>query len=367
MKILPLFRRETPLTRAVALAVASGGTVTDGASGNPANFTTDVAKPLEQLLVAFGPVQAGSGDPSPTNVRNISGFAGVNIVRCGVNLWDEEWETGNIDGNGQNTPGVDFRSKNYIPVVPGMKFYAYYELPDGKTPGSNLRLFYYDRSKTYISNTWAGPGVKTVPSNACYMRFYGDSQFGGENDHVSINFPSTDTEYHAYTGDNYEIPFGATYYGGIVDVISGVLTVDYGVIDLGELSWDVASGSGSVKYFRSSVLTGAKKISGTGVLANIYCSIFKTVTASSIYSGLAVDNSIGQDDSANARIRVKATSYNDDADAFGTAMDGVSLVYELATPQTVQLDPETINAIKGTNNVLSDANGLCYVTFLKKK
>ena len=372
MSYLSLWQRKgTPIRRMLfdILTGDAGETLYENTkTGNPASFETQIAKALKSLLVPFSPIQAGSGDPSPSNVRAISGFTGINAVRCGINLWDEEWETGDIDGNGQNTPGTDFRSKNYIPVVPGMTFYLYYELPNGQTPGSNIRAFYYDRNKTYISNIWCGKQAYTVPANCYYMRFYGDSRFGGVNDHVSINFPSTDTEYHAYTGNAYAVTFpdGQTIYGGSLDLVSGLLTVEYGIVDLGTLNWEVSSGSGSAKFFRSSVLKGAKKISSTGVLANIYCSIFKTVAASSIYSGAVVDNSIGQDDSSTARLRVKATSYNDDADAFGSAMDGVSLVYELATPQTIQLDPVTIQTLIGANTIWTDTNGSNTVVFFDK-
>lgn len=51
------------------------------ASGEIASFTTEVGDwPISALSVAINPVQAGSGDPSPDNVRPISGWTGCNIV-----------------------------------------------------------------------------------------------------------------------------------------------------------------------------------------------------------------------------------------------------------------------------------------------
>lgn len=50
------------------------------ASGNIVTFTdTTGGNPITALSVAVEPVQSGSGDPSPTNVRPISGFSSVNI------------------------------------------------------------------------------------------------------------------------------------------------------------------------------------------------------------------------------------------------------------------------------------------------
>lgn len=203
-----LFQFDTPVNRLLNLAIMNGGgkLVEETVTGNPVSFETDVAKPLKGLLIPFTPVQSGTGDPSPDNVRPISGFTGINAVRCGVNLWDEEWESGNIDAStGQNIPGSDWRSKNYIPVVPGIQIYLYYELPNGKTIGTNIRAFYYDRNKTYIGDIWCGRQAYTVPANAYYMRFYGDSRFEAQNDHVSINFPSTETEYAPYSGETRQI------------------------------------------------------------------------------------------------------------------------------------------------------------------
>lgn len=50
------------------------------ASGNPATFDTDGVWPLKSLKVGFEPVQEGSGDPSPDNVRPITGWAGANVT-----------------------------------------------------------------------------------------------------------------------------------------------------------------------------------------------------------------------------------------------------------------------------------------------
>ena len=55
-------------------------------------------------------------------------------------------------------------------------------------------------------------------------------------------------------------------------------------------------------------------------------------------------------------------NYKAAAEAFKTAMDGVQLVYPLATPQTYQLTPHQIQTLVGQNNVWSDA-GNVEVTF----
>lgn len=48
-------------------------------SGNPISVSDALARPAESLVIEILPQQSGSGDPSPDNVRPISGFTGVNI------------------------------------------------------------------------------------------------------------------------------------------------------------------------------------------------------------------------------------------------------------------------------------------------
>ena len=75
------------------LAIGAGATevfVEDTATGNPLTFLTDLAKPLVSLLIPFSPKQEGTGDPSPENVRPISGMSGVSVWNGGKNLLDSD-------------------------------------------------------------------------------------------------------------------------------------------------------------------------------------------------------------------------------------------------------------------------------------
>lgn len=57
-------------------------------SGTIASFKATESKPLTSLKVYFSPIQNGSGDPSPSNVRTISGRTSVKVVRCGRNMFN---------------------------------------------------------------------------------------------------------------------------------------------------------------------------------------------------------------------------------------------------------------------------------------
>lgn len=63
------------------LAGASGVKgVEETATGNPVTFLTDLAKPLKSLKANFIPIQSGTGDPSPTNIRPITGWTGLDVM-----------------------------------------------------------------------------------------------------------------------------------------------------------------------------------------------------------------------------------------------------------------------------------------------
>ena len=59
------------------------------ASGDVASFADGADnRQIRKIVAMIEPVQSGTGDPSPDNVRPISGWTGANITRTGKNLLD---------------------------------------------------------------------------------------------------------------------------------------------------------------------------------------------------------------------------------------------------------------------------------------
>lgn len=54
------------------------------ATGNPATFVDGTAGDVRNLTVTLTPIQSGSGDASPTNVRPITGVSSVTVTRTGT-------------------------------------------------------------------------------------------------------------------------------------------------------------------------------------------------------------------------------------------------------------------------------------------
>ena len=101
-----------------------------------------------------------------------------------------------------------------------------------------------------------------------------------------------------------------------------------GTVDLGTLSWTYYGDT--EKFFLSEGIANLiKPIEYNGVVANLVCSKYRTNYFNSILEE-GTDKIIAQT-SSNQLVEVKDSSYTD-ATAFKTAMSGVILNYELATP-----------------------------------
>lgn len=266
--------------------------VVNHASGAVASFADGAdGWPVRSIVVGIEPVQSGSGDPSPENVRPISGWTGANVTKSGINIWNEEWEQGHISSSqGTDSYSTDrIRSKGYIPVSPGQTYY--FNIPNADYVVS----CWYDAGKTYISGSNTRSRNRTAPQGASYMRFSTDAEYGGTyNNNISINYPKADTVYHPGYVQSVTIPFGQTVYGGTLDVINGVLTVD----------------RANIESYNGETLPGA------------------WISDRDVYA--------------------EGT----------TPTTGAQVVYELAIPTTYQLTPAEITSLFGANNIWADCGGI---------
>ena len=260
----------------------------------------------------------------------------------GVNQWDEEWRNGYYN-NGVFVYAADgICCKNKIPIKPNTTLYYvknfdintnfYYTFYDKN--GDFLQVSGYDVSGRIAKSS---SGAISVPNGAYFMTFNMGSGYGATyNNNISINYPSTDTEYHAYEEHTYPLSLidlrgipkldsnNQLYFDGDVYSADGSVKRKYGIVDLGSLTWTTA-GSG-----RHNATLSNAKIGSNQYVANAVCSKYTVLSANDIPN---TDKSfcIGVND--NPTLQINDSTYNGgDATAFKTAMNGVYLVYELATP-----------------------------------
>lgn len=307
-------------------------------TGKIITITDALNESAESLKVTLEPIQSGSGTPSPSNPRPISGHTECVTSVAGVNVWDEKWESGQYNpSTGAKTSRADaIRCKNLIPVKPNTSYY--FGCTSHPSTGDGVWLW-YKKDGTYINYVTGNLNrTQTSPSDAYFMAFYIAPETTYNHD-ISINYPSTDTSYHAYDGDTYTTTLGRTVYGGTLDVVSGVLTVDRAMVDLSTLTW---SGSSGIKL-SADIANVVKAPSANNIPANIVAEKYATSAVAPI--------------SANdGKIGIEATGYRGRIQCGSSETPSGMLCYELATPQTYQLTPQTISLLHGNNNVWSDGS-----------
>ena len=134
------------------------------------------------------------------------------------------------------------------------------------------------------------------------------------------------------------------YYDGDEYESSGKITRKYGIVDLGTLTWLYNS---TYKVFYCSDDLGEARKTGVTTICSKYLAVANTTDISMVQNGTCCVYS--NSDVNIHRLYVKDEMYTT-ASAFKTAMSGVYLVYELATPTTESADTYT-------NPQIVDADG----------
>lgn len=319
------------------------------------SFDDGIDSYFKKVVSSIVPVQAGSGTPSPTNVRAISGFTECTVLDRQINQWDEDWEIGYIDGSTglPTTENTSIRSKNYNLCNPSTEYFAYHGAVSSLV---YLYVYWYDGEKNFLSRGSLN-GVITSPSTAKYFKvaFY---RYGTTyNNNISINYPATDTDYHAYNGTTATISFGTagTVYGGYVDLINGKLVVEQVMATPTEVStiqsgnrWYIAldlmgvGGSESINYMKSSHFEPA----------------FRNDAGCTYVSSTGIELvAIPTDQSLNTKAL---------ADAWLVA-NQPQFVYKLATPKEYQLTPAQLRSLVGANRLTSSTGEVTEVEYIKNK
>jgi hypothetical protein len=131
-------------------------------------------------------------------------------------------------------------------------------------------------------------------------------------------------------------------YGGELDVITGELTVTYGEVDLGSLTYQ------RTNNFYYCALPDAKKPSSNSTPFNAISDRLKVVSANGVNkAGIIALTTTGN-------IYTTTTDYDD---GFLVSPTG-QLAYELAEPYTIQLTPQQIRLLKGANHLSCNTGDL---------
>jgi hypothetical protein len=347
-------------------------------TGNPVVFYPVADYPLG-VTASWEPVQEGSGDPSPDNIRPIKGRDSVKVERCGGNVIEflrtnDSHESvkiavdaeKNITLNGALTRGANIiigmcrlhwvAGKTYTMYVKKVGGSASLGSGDGITFAYSLftqdynRYFHGDTRSTnlnaYIASDAALAETELVFMLQCWRA---NTVFNNFKFQIEV-VPGTTapTTYAPYTGQTATLTLPRTIYGGTVDAVTGE----------GQETWSTETIS---------------RIESIGELTSVVrCAatlLQKSVTAK---SGSAISNWLGE-----------YVSYVEDKESFYTNQTQIyikisktrlssfdvagvnaylsehplTVCYKLASPVPITATgAQPIPALSGVNTVLTDAN-----------
>lgn len=365
---------------------------TESATGTIATLTDGADSiPVKSLTLNLEPHQSGTGDPSPDNIRPISGYTAVKVTRAGKNLLKYPYAsttftrngvtcTDNGDGSvtvdGTATAQTDFSfatlSGADIPVPNGACTVSLKAEGGDITAGNAYLSFLTGASDSYTNvqvnaeSTFETNGVIRAAS----LRIASGSVINNVTFYPMIRSASfTDATFEPYTAEEYNttIPTAAgTVYGGKLTVDqdgTGTLTVDRAIIDLGSKTYALtSSASRRFYYYDGSDVIDAPEANSTAA-KNAISSAYKVSTYLNAYNN-SVDDCIGISSGGRVAIYdVYAKEQKLTTREFKERVSGWTFVYPLATPTTYTLTAEQVTTLLGDNTVWMDADGTVDVEY----
>lgn len=313
-------------------------TDTQTATGNPVTLTTAQEGGAKSALVTFAPKQSGTGNPSPSNIRPISGWDSLSIWQGGENIVSNVIQHYYITNSGL----IKYSSAADVLVAPveqGKKYTF-------KTYKETVYYAYYSTLPTQDSTSYnnsrtnAESQIQTVTAPITgYIAVITNTDEGG----IIVEGNTTHTA-----------TFPDTIMGGSYNFVDGKGQVIYGIhVFDGSEAFSAQSGN---RVYTSSI---------TDILIPETTS--EVVVTCSHFLGVSVNDSSGSGkvwkNQANYAVTFRDSTYGTDATTFKNfltaqynASTPVVLAYKLATPTPITLTPADVNLLKGSNTVWTDGD-----------
>lgn len=358
---------------------------TDTASGAIASFPDGAdGVPVKSLVVNIAPVQAGEGDPTPDNIRPLTGRTGGTVTRVGKNLF-RPYTAPTTSGNVTLTPNNDgsfalegtasensFVARRTLPFVIGSGVNVSFRLGNNiinsevglrlvqAEGGSDIRFGTLYRAEAVgqtaegVSDSFAANRVQTVVASN-----HGD--VSAINLRPQLELGAKATAWEAYTEESVSVSWqseAGTVYGGTLELPSGVLTVtkklvtvdaDYSVDRITSVTqYDTDTGFWLVMGNDSN--TAADKMQNRCNQASPSAAVgISGGTTNTFGAATAYPHSIWMR-LATALVGTTAESIY----AYFSAHP-LEFVVSLETPAQYQLTPAALHTVLGVNHIFSDA------------
>ena len=308
---------------------------TVSASGH---FETVNGGKLETCVIAFEPKQSGSGEPSPSNVRPITGHSSVDVRVIDKDLLTHTATTQTLNGLTFTVSGTKITVNGTATAQTYIAIGSTGDLPQGD--------YWYSGLPSDASNNTYFITRSASSNNTASDRIWNTSGVQSPRIYVRNGVTCDNVVFDIAISKAYEkttTSLGQTVYGGSLDVVSGVLTVTHEFAELnGSETWLQGSG----QY--ANVMYTAIGYEKTG---SIPISNYMKGVQSVHFSSLAIGE-FAHSNAMQYRDYNFATSFTsiDEWKAY-LASNPLQVVYTLATPITIQLTPQQINTLIGENNI----------------
>lgn len=282
---------------------------------------------------------------SEPTLKSVEGLVSHDMV--GFNQWDEEWRNGYYNPiTGVFASSNQYIcSKNAIPVLPSTTYYI-------KTSSNEFEICELDANKNFLRQLRSGiiDATFATDADAHYIQI-GSHTANAMTSYdpstkpicINLSWPGTrNGEYEPYEKHSYPLDSSVTlrgipkldannqlYFDGDEYEADGTVTRRYGIVDLGSLTWTEYGSTSDYTRYISSGIDSNSKVNGACICDSFIYRGTASVDANQIWVG-----------TGNGRLSVTTTKDKyQDSSAFKTAMSGVMLVYELATPTTETATP----------------------------
>lgn len=343
-------------------------------SGDVVTVTDADSRPALALVSKLTAIQSGVGDPSPDNVRPITGHDVVSLFRTGKNMLGFSDYLSNSSSFTETCEnGVFHRTvtaahaTSYLTSGTGMQHIETPCIPAGTYTFTLTHLSGVSLISPYLEVTLPDGSTVQLP-NGKATTIAQDGTITGVR-MTSKNFSTGDefsytlqlesgagTEYEGYDGVVISADLPETVYGGALDWTTGLLTVTHVLRTFsGTEEWGVRNNGTQNAYYTLSLGAYGSVVDDSGIVSHYPTTV---ITSSNTVIGARIVNMANG--KASIALRPDLTVHNT-VDAWKTylaeqaaAGAPVQVVYQVSEPYTLQLDPQTLDTLKGCNTVWSD-------------
>lgn len=318
-------------------------------TGNPVQCYPVTCYPLG-VTASWEPVQEGSGEPSPENIRPISGRDSVKVERCGENLLPHIFD---------RIP--DTVTKDGLTIVKTPKGTIHVSGKKTETNWTDLfRIVLAESERVEMpagTYSWgSGVSLTTDKGNLHVSPFTTDTPRIITGAYAAVNTAGTynkdyipalvagsekPTKVEPYTGQTATLTLPRTIYGGEVDAVTGDGQETWQAKSFnGTENWALYDDGSSAKFFYTADYTVDSEPLDT-ICSHFRKAAFTRGTIIRVYTSVFTD----------------LDAYKDYLTAQYAAGTPVQIAYKLATPTPfTATGAQPIPALPGVNTVLTDAD-----------